>query len=143
MRLRRSGRVPPDWTCFSISLIQGSTPQKYETWLSSLVEQAQNNTFFGEPVVCIDNQYLDDKRPEGLFLALPPFLPEEKAGGRPFFENIELRPGLLVRAGRQESHQGSDRDSSHWRCSVRPESTSPSTDQYCRLISRAFLAAMS
>ena len=24
----------------------------------------------GEPAVCIDNQYLDDKRPEGLFLAL-------------------------------------------------------------------------
>lgn len=35
-------------------VIQGSTPQKYETWLSALVEKAQKETFFGEPVVCIN-----------------------------------------------------------------------------------------
>jgi glycosyltransferase involved in cell wall biosynthesis len=35
-------------------VIQGSTPQKYETWLSTLVEKAQKETFFGEPVVCIN-----------------------------------------------------------------------------------------
>ncbi|UFZ01823.1 glycoside hydrolase family 99-like domain-containing protein [Bradyrhizobium ontarionense] len=35
-------------------VIQGSTPQKYETWLAALVERAQKNTFFGEPIVCIN-----------------------------------------------------------------------------------------
>ncbi|MBR0750749.1 glycoside hydrolase family 99-like domain-containing protein [Bradyrhizobium jicamae] len=35
-------------------VIQGSTPQKYETWLSQLVEQAQKHTFFGEPFVCVN-----------------------------------------------------------------------------------------
>lgn len=35
-------------------VIQGSTPQKYETWLASLVERAQKTPFFGEPIVCIN-----------------------------------------------------------------------------------------
>jgi glycosyltransferase involved in cell wall biosynthesis len=35
-------------------VIQGSTPQKYETWLSAVVEKAQKDAFFGEPVVCIN-----------------------------------------------------------------------------------------
>lgn len=35
-------------------VIQGSTPQKYETWLSALIEKAQKETFFGEPIVCIN-----------------------------------------------------------------------------------------
>ncbi|MCK1368311.1 glycoside hydrolase family 99-like domain-containing protein [Bradyrhizobium sp. 62] len=35
-------------------VIQGSTPQKYEAWLSQLVEQAQKHTFFGEPFVCVN-----------------------------------------------------------------------------------------
>ena len=35
-------------------VIQGSTPQKYEAWLSTLVEQAQNHTFFGEAFVCVN-----------------------------------------------------------------------------------------
>ncbi|WP_439371698.1 glycoside hydrolase family 99-like domain-containing protein [Bradyrhizobium sp. DASA03120] len=35
-------------------VIQGSTPQKYEAWLSALVEQAQTHTFFGESFVCIN-----------------------------------------------------------------------------------------
>jgi glycosyltransferase involved in cell wall biosynthesis len=35
-------------------VIQGSTPQKYEAWLSSLVEKAQKETFFEEPIVCIN-----------------------------------------------------------------------------------------
>ncbi|WP_271504865.1 glycoside hydrolase family 99-like domain-containing protein [Bradyrhizobium sp. CCBAU 11357] len=35
-------------------VIQGSTPQKYEAWLSMLVEEAQRHTFFGEPFVCVN-----------------------------------------------------------------------------------------
>lgn len=35
-------------------VIQGSTPQKYEAWLSALVQQAQTHTFFGESFVCIN-----------------------------------------------------------------------------------------
>ncbi|BAR63491.1 lipopolysaccharide biosynthesis protein (plasmid) [Bradyrhizobium diazoefficiens] len=35
-------------------VVQGSTPQKYEAWLSALVEQAQTHTFFGESFVCIN-----------------------------------------------------------------------------------------
>lgn len=35
-------------------VIQGSTPQKYEAWLSKLVEEAQRHTFFGEAFVCIN-----------------------------------------------------------------------------------------
>ena len=34
--------------------IHGSTPQKYEAWLSALVEQAQRRTFFGEAIVCVN-----------------------------------------------------------------------------------------
>ena len=35
-------------------VLHGSTPELYERWLSGLIEQAQTNTFFGEPVVCIN-----------------------------------------------------------------------------------------
>jgi glycosyltransferase involved in cell wall biosynthesis len=35
-------------------VIQGSTPQKYEAWLATLVQQAQKHTFFGEPFVCVN-----------------------------------------------------------------------------------------
>src|SRR6185437_8767787 len=35
-------------------VIQGSTPQKYEAWLSILVEKARTATFFGEPIVCVN-----------------------------------------------------------------------------------------
>ena len=35
-------------------VIHGSTPIKYETWLSALVERARRETFFGEPIVCIN-----------------------------------------------------------------------------------------
>jgi glycosyltransferase involved in cell wall biosynthesis len=35
-------------------VIQGSTPQKYEAWLSVLVEKARTATFFGEPIVCVN-----------------------------------------------------------------------------------------
>jgi glycosyltransferase involved in cell wall biosynthesis len=35
-------------------VIHGSTPQKYEAWLSALVEQAQRHPFFGEPIVCVN-----------------------------------------------------------------------------------------
>ncbi|WP_084799435.1 glycoside hydrolase family 99-like domain-containing protein [Bradyrhizobium sp. Ai1a-2] len=35
-------------------VIQGSTPQKYEAWLSTLVERAQKHTFFGEAFVCVN-----------------------------------------------------------------------------------------
>jgi len=35
-------------------VIQGSTPQKYEAWLSSLVDSAQKNAFFGEAFVCVN-----------------------------------------------------------------------------------------
>jgi glycosyltransferase involved in cell wall biosynthesis len=35
-------------------VLQGSTPQKYESWLSSLVERSQKNAFFGEAIVCIN-----------------------------------------------------------------------------------------
>jgi glycosyltransferase involved in cell wall biosynthesis len=34
--------------------ITGSTPQKYEAWLSRLVQMAQANPFFGTPVVCVN-----------------------------------------------------------------------------------------
>jgi len=35
-------------------VLQGSTPAKYEAWLSGLIDQARRNPFFGEPVVCIN-----------------------------------------------------------------------------------------
>lgn len=35
-------------------VIQGSTPAKYEAWLGALVEKAQHESFFGEPIVCIN-----------------------------------------------------------------------------------------
>lgn len=35
-------------------VIQGSTPQKYEAWLATLVEQAQKHTFFGDAFVCVN-----------------------------------------------------------------------------------------
>ena len=35
-------------------VIQGSTPQKYESWLSALVERAQSESFFGDQIVCIN-----------------------------------------------------------------------------------------
>jgi glycosyltransferase involved in cell wall biosynthesis len=35
-------------------VIQGSTPPKYEAWLSKLVEKAQAVPFFGEPIVCVN-----------------------------------------------------------------------------------------
>ena len=34
--------------------ITGSTPQKYEAWLSKLVRIAKENPFFGEPIVCVN-----------------------------------------------------------------------------------------
>lgn len=35
-------------------VIQGSTPKKYEQWLSELVDKANHTPFFGQPVVCIN-----------------------------------------------------------------------------------------
>jgi len=35
-------------------VIHGSTPARYESWLSALVESAQRHPFFGEPIVCIN-----------------------------------------------------------------------------------------
>ncbi|WP_158814050.1 glycoside hydrolase family 99-like domain-containing protein [Methylocapsa sp. S129] len=35
-------------------VVHGSTPAKYEAWLSALVERAQRNSFFGEPIVCVN-----------------------------------------------------------------------------------------
>lgn len=34
--------------------LRGSTPQKYEAWLSQLVQRAQEQKFFGEALVCIN-----------------------------------------------------------------------------------------
>ncbi len=34
--------------------LRGSTPQKYEAWLSRLVQRAQEQKFFGEALVCIN-----------------------------------------------------------------------------------------
>ncbi len=34
--------------------IHGSTPARYESWLSALVERASRHPFFGEPIVCIN-----------------------------------------------------------------------------------------
>jgi glycosyltransferase involved in cell wall biosynthesis len=41
--------------------IAGSTPPKYEAWLSRLVEGAKANPFFGTPVVCVNawNEWCD------------------------------------------------------------------------------------
>jgi glycosyltransferase involved in cell wall biosynthesis len=35
-------------------VVHGSTPGKYEAWLSALIEKAQREPFFGEPIVCIN-----------------------------------------------------------------------------------------
>ncbi|MCG2643805.1 MULTISPECIES: glycoside hydrolase family 99-like domain-containing protein [Bradyrhizobium] len=35
-------------------VIQGSTPAKYEAWLSALIERAQTETFFGEKIICVN-----------------------------------------------------------------------------------------
>ena len=35
-------------------VIHDSTPAKYEAWLSALVDRAQRNPFFGEPIVCVN-----------------------------------------------------------------------------------------
>src|SRR5207245_1244509 len=35
-------------------VLQGSTPEKYEAWLSALVEKARQNPVFGEAIVCIN-----------------------------------------------------------------------------------------
>jgi len=35
-------------------VIHGSTPAKYEAWLSALIERAGCHPFFGEPIVCIN-----------------------------------------------------------------------------------------
>jgi len=35
-------------------VIHGSSPAKYEAWLGALVEKAQREPFFGEPIVCIN-----------------------------------------------------------------------------------------
>ncbi|MEA2869485.1 MAG: hypothetical protein QOE39_4200, partial [Bradyrhizobium sp.] len=35
-------------------VIQGSTPAKYEAWLDALIEKAQREPFFGEPIVCVN-----------------------------------------------------------------------------------------
>ena len=35
-------------------VIHGSTPAKYESWLATLVERAQQHPVFGEPIVCIN-----------------------------------------------------------------------------------------
>ena len=35
-------------------VVHGSTPAKYEAWLSRLVEMAQDHPFFGEPIVCVN-----------------------------------------------------------------------------------------
>ncbi len=34
--------------------LRGSTPGKYEKWLSELVERARHHPFFGEPIVCVN-----------------------------------------------------------------------------------------
>src|SRR5262249_8733497 len=36
------------------TVIYGSSPSKYERWLSTLVANAVENPFFGEPIVCIN-----------------------------------------------------------------------------------------
>ena len=36
------------------NVIHGSTPRKYEAWLSRLVRNAVNHPFFSEPIVCIN-----------------------------------------------------------------------------------------
>jgi glycosyltransferase involved in cell wall biosynthesis len=35
-------------------VMSGSTPAKYEAWMSRLVENARRHTFFGEPFVCVN-----------------------------------------------------------------------------------------
>lgn len=35
-------------------VIHGSTPSKYEAWLSALVERARRDPFYGEPIVCVN-----------------------------------------------------------------------------------------
>jgi hypothetical protein len=35
-------------------VVTGSTPEKYETWLSELVERAEQNPCLGEPIVCVN-----------------------------------------------------------------------------------------
>jgi glycosyltransferase involved in cell wall biosynthesis len=35
-------------------VIADSLPEKYEDWLSQLVKRAQDNPFFGEPIVCVN-----------------------------------------------------------------------------------------
>jgi glycosyltransferase involved in cell wall biosynthesis len=35
-------------------VIHGSAPAKYESWLSALIDRAQQQLFFGEPIVCIN-----------------------------------------------------------------------------------------
>ncbi|MGO8800105.1 MAG: glycoside hydrolase family 99-like domain-containing protein [Roseiarcus sp.] len=35
-------------------VVHGSTPAKYEAWLSSLIERAERHTFFGEAIVCVN-----------------------------------------------------------------------------------------
>jgi glycosyltransferase involved in cell wall biosynthesis len=35
-------------------VVHGSTPAKYEAWLSTLVQRAQQNSFFGESIVCVN-----------------------------------------------------------------------------------------
>jgi glycosyltransferase involved in cell wall biosynthesis len=35
-------------------VVHGSTPAKYEKWLSTLVERAQRHPFFGEQIVCVN-----------------------------------------------------------------------------------------
>ncbi|MGA2794446.1 MAG: glycoside hydrolase family 99-like domain-containing protein, partial [Roseiarcus sp.] len=35
-------------------IVHGSTPAKYEAWLSTLVERAERHPFFGEAIVCVN-----------------------------------------------------------------------------------------
>jgi glycosyltransferase involved in cell wall biosynthesis len=35
-------------------VVHGSTPAKYEAWMSRLVEKARDKPFFGEPIVCVN-----------------------------------------------------------------------------------------
>src|SRR5262249_3913397 len=35
-------------------VVQGSTPAKYESWLSTLIQRSQEKPFFGEPIVCVN-----------------------------------------------------------------------------------------
>ena len=35
-------------------VLHGSTPEKYERWLSALIERARREPFFNEPIVCIN-----------------------------------------------------------------------------------------